>query len=161
VNEADNVSADNSPIVFEGNLLTAIGGVIKIPQESRNLCALFDTGLWLVSSSHRNSPLVTSVAATARRMGYTVNNAPLVTPHVIRSAYNYFERQISSLRLDENAVRRQIVRCLAAGAETGANDIHIEASNGRTRIEFRIDGTLRLWETWTQKEGEQFLSAVY
>jgi type II secretory ATPase GspE/PulE/Tfp pilus assembly ATPase PilB-like protein len=161
VDESGKSDTDNSPIVFEGSLLTAIGGPLKIPQESRNLCALFDTGLWLVSASHRNSPLVTSVAATARRMGYNVGAVRLVTPDVIRSAYNYFERQISNLRLDENSVRRQIVRTLAAAAETGANDVHIEASGGRTRIEFRIDGTLRLWETWTQKEGEQFLSAVY
>ncbi len=152
---------DSSQIVFEGNLLTAIGGPIKIPQESRNLCALFDSGLWLVSSSHRNSPLVTSVAATARRMGFPVSPARLVTPDVIRSAYNYFERQISSLRLDENAVRRQIVRTIRAAVDAGANDIHIEASGGRTRLEFRVDGIMRQWETWTQKEGEQFLSAVY
>lgn len=152
---------EEAPIVFEGILLTAIGGAIKIPQESRNLCALFDTGLWIVSASHRNSPLVTSVAATARRMGYSVGAPRLVTPDVIKSAYNYFERQVSSMRLDENSVRRQIVRTLAAGAESGANDIHIEASAGRTKIEFRIDGTLRMWETWTQKEGEQFLSSVY
>jgi general secretion pathway protein E len=148
-------------IVFEGNLLTALGGVLKIPQESRNLCALFDTGLWLVSASHRNSPLVTSVAATARRMGFPVSPPRLVTPDVIRSAYGHFERQVSSTRLDENAVRRHIVRTLHAAADAGANDIHIEASAGRTRVDFRIDGTLRLWETWTQKEGEQLLSAVY
>jgi type II secretory ATPase GspE/PulE/Tfp pilus assembly ATPase PilB-like protein len=159
--EGDATEETSEQIVFQGNLLTAMGGAIKIPQESRNLCALFDTGLWLVSASHRNSPLVTSVAATARRMGFTVNNAHLVTPDVIKAAYNYFERQISSLRLDENAVRRQIVRTIQAGAESGANDIHIEANAGRTRVEFRIDGTLRMWETWTQKEGEQFLSAVY
>lgn len=154
-------SEEEAPIVFEGNLLTAVGSNIKIPQESRNLCALFDTGLWLVSASHRNSPLVTSVAATARRMGFHVGPARLVTPDVIKAAYNYFERQVSTLRLDENSVRRQIVRTLAAAAESGANDVHIEASGGRTKVEFRIDGTLRLWETWTQKEGEQYLSAVY
>jgi general secretion pathway protein E len=148
-------------IVFEGNLLTAVGGPLKIPQESRNLCALFDTGLWLISASHRNSPLVTSVAATARRIGFQVGPPRLVTPDVIKSAYAYFERQVSSLRLDDNSVRRQIVRSLQAGADSGANDIHIEANAGRTKVEFRIDGTLRLWETWTQKEGEQFLSAVY
>lgn len=159
--EGQAATEHEAPIVFEGNLLTAIGSTIKIPQESRNLCALFDTGLWLVSASHRNSPLVTSVAATARRMGFAVGAPRLVTPDVIKSAYNYFERQVSSLRLDENSVRRQIVRTISAAVEAGANDIHIEASGGRTRIDLRIDGTLRLWETWTQKEGEQFLSSVY
>lgn len=158
---AEEKPAEDAPIVFQGNLLTALGGPIKIPQESRNLCALFDTGLWLVSSSHRNSPLVTSVAATARRMGFRVNPARLVTPDVIKAAYNYFERQASSMRLDENSVRRQAVRVLHSAAEAGANDIHIEASQGRTKIELRIDGTLRLWETWTQKEGEQMLSSIY
>ncbi len=58
-------------------------------------------------------------------------------------------------------MRRKIVETLERAVEVGANDIHIEASEGRTRIEFRIDGALRLWETLTQKEGEQMLSAVY
>ncbi len=159
--EGAEATEQDAPLVFTGQLLTIVGGAIKIPQESRNLCALFDNGLWLVSSSHRNSPLVTSVAATARRMGFEVNPPRYVTPDVIRSAYNFFERQVSNVRLDENSVRRQIVRTLQAAVDLRANDIHIEAGNDRTRIDLRIEGTLRLWETWTQKEGEQFLSAVY
>ena len=146
---------------FEGELLTAEGGALKIPEESRNLCALFDTGLWLVSASHRNSPLVTSVAQAARRQGYTPHEPRYVTPNIIRSAYLYSNRKSVTAQLDDNAVRRRIVETLERGVEVGANDIHIEASEGRTRIEFRIDGALRLWETWTQKEGEQMLSSVY
>ncbi|NTU76213.1 MAG: Flp pilus assembly complex ATPase component TadA [Alphaproteobacteria bacterium] len=146
---------------FTGELLTVEGGAIKVPDESRNLCALFDSGLWLVSASHRNSPLVTSVAQTARRLGYKMGEPRYVTPNIVRQAYQNANRRTVTARLDENAVRRRIVEMLQRAVEVGANDIHIEASEGRTRIEFRIDGALRLWETWTQKEGEQALSAVY
>jgi general secretion pathway protein E len=148
-------------IVFSGILLTATGGPMKIVEESRNLCALFDTGLWLVSASHKNSPLVTSVAAGARRQGYKVNAPRYVTPDVIRQAYHTAERKVASIRLDDNAIRRKIVETLKKAHELGANDIHIEAGGGRTKVDFRIDGALRLWETWTQREGEQFLSAVF
>ena len=146
---------------FSGEVLTTEGGKLKIPEESRNLCALFDNGMWLVSASHRHSPLVTSVAQMARRHGYRINEPRYVTPNIIQSAYLYADRAASTSRLDDNAVRRRIVETLQKAVDAGANDIHIEASEGRTRIEFRIDGALRLWETWTQKEGELMLSSVY
>lgn len=146
---------------FSGEVLTVEGGRLKVPDESRNLCCLFENGMWLVSASHRLSPLVTSVAQMARRHGYKLNEPRYVTPNIIRSAYLYADRQSAVTRLDDNAVRRRIVDTLQKGVDAGANDIHIEASDGRTRVEFRIDGALRLWETWTQKEGELFLSSVY
>ncbi len=165
--EADVVVEDERSLAvgggleFSGDVLTAEGGLLKVPAESRSLCALFSTGLWLVSASHRHSPLVTSVAQMARRHGYHVDEPRYVTPNIIRQAYLYASRQSAIARLDDNAVRRRIVETLQKAVEMGANDIHVEASEGRTRIEFRIDGALRLWETWTQKEGEQMLSAVY
>ena len=146
---------------FSGEVLTIEGGKLKIPDESRNLCALFENGMWLVSASHRHSPLVTSVAQMARRHGYKLNEPRYVTPNIIRQAYLYSDRSTSVMRLDDNVVRRRIVDTLQKAVDAGANDIHIEASEGRTRIEFRIDGALRLWETWTQKEGELMLSSVY
>ncbi len=146
---------------FSGDVLTVEGGKLKIPDESRNLCVLFENGMWLVSASHRLSPLVTSVAQMASRHGYQINPARYVTPNIIRQAYLYADRKSSVSRLDDNAVRRRIVDTLQKAVEAGANDVHIEASDGRTRIEFRIDGALRLWETWTQKEGELMLSSVY
>jgi len=146
---------------FTGELLTAPNGTLRIPEESRNLCALFDSGLWLVSASHRHSPLVTSVAQAAKRQGYQLDKPRYVTPNIIQQAYLYASRKSATARLDENAVRRKIVETLERAVEVGANDIHLEASEGRTRVEFRIDGALRLWETWTQKEGDQMLSSIY
>jgi type II secretory ATPase GspE/PulE/Tfp pilus assembly ATPase PilB-like protein len=148
-------------ISFSGNVLTAEGGPLKIPAESRNLCALFDSGLWLVSASHRHSPLVTSVAQAARRQGFRVDEPRYVTPNIVRQAYHYADRQGVGGGFDENAVRRRAVATIEKAVEVGANDIHIEAVNNRTRVEFRIDGALRVWETWTQREGEQLLSSIY
>jgi len=146
---------------FCGEVLTMEGGRLKIPDESRNLCVLFDNGMWLVSASHRLSPLVTSVAQMARRHGHQLNEPRYVTPNIIQQAYSYATRMGAVSRLDDNAVRRRIVDTLQRAVDAGANDIHIEASEGRTRIEFRIDGALRLWDTWTQKEGELMLSSIY
>lgn len=153
--------AAGGSLEFSGDVLTDEAGSLKIPAESRSLCALFSTGLWLVSASHRHSPLVTSVAQMARRHGHYVGPPRYVTPNIIRQAYLFANRQASGSRLDDNAVRRRIVDTLQKAVDTGANDIHIEASEGRTRVEFRVDGALRLWETWTQKEGDQMLSSIY
>ena len=146
---------------FSGEVLTAPGSPLKVPEESRALCALFDNGLWLVSASHRRSPLVTSVALMAKRQGLKVDEPRYVTPNIISQAYLYADRNTNTGQFDENAVRRKIVHMLERAVEAGANDIHIEAANNRTRIEFRIDGALRIWETWTMREGEQILSSIY
>lgn len=146
---------------FSGIVLTAPGGALRVPDESRSLCALFDNGLWLVSASHRRSPLVTSVALMAKRQGFKVDEPRYVTPNIISQAYLYADRSTVAGQFDENAVRRKIVHMLERAVEQRANDIHIEVSNNRTRIDFRVDGALRIWETWTQREGEQVLSAIY
>ena len=140
-------------VSFAGQVLTIENGPLKIPDESRNLCALFDSGLWLVSASHRHSPLVTSVAQSARRQGFRVDEPRYVTPNIVRQAYLYADRNQGANQFDENAVRRRAVATIEKAVEVGANDIHIEAVNNRTRVEFRIDGALRVWETWTQREG--------
>lgn len=146
---------------FTGRVLTVEGGAFKLSLESRNYCVLFDNGMWLVSAAHRHSPLVTSVEQQARRLGLKVDEPIYVTPNLVQQAYAYAERQAASLRLDDNSVRRKIVEMIEQAAQMGANDIHIEAVGGRTKVEFRVDGSLRLWETWTQREGEQLLASVY
>src|SRR6185369_5775950 len=80
---ADSGEGRTARIPFSGNVLTAEDGQLRVPAESRKLCALFDTGLWLVSESYKNSPFVTSVAAQARRQGFKVNEPNYVTPDVI------------------------------------------------------------------------------
>lgn len=161
VEDERSLALSGSAITFTGTVLTAPEGALKVPDESRSLCALFDTGLWLVSASHRRSPLVTSVALMAKRQGLKVDEPRYVTPNIITQAYLYADRSAGAAQFDENAVRRKIVHILEKAVEAGANDIHIEAVNNRTRIEFRVDGALRVWETWTLREGEQILSSIY
>ncbi|MGB9152415.1 MAG: ATPase, T2SS/T4P/T4SS family [Alphaproteobacteria bacterium] len=146
---------------FSGTVLTAEGGTLKVPDEARNLCALFETGLWLVSASHRRSPLVTSVAQAAKRQGFKIDEPRYVTPNIIVQAYLYADRASGASQHDENAVRRRIVATLEKAVQMGANDVHVEAVNGRSVVQFRIDGSLRRMDAWTQREGEQFLASVY
>jgi type II secretory ATPase GspE/PulE/Tfp pilus assembly ATPase PilB-like protein len=141
--------------------LTAANGALPIPDEARNLCALFETGLWLVSASHRRSPLVTSVAQAAKRHGFKVDEPRYVTPNIIIQAYVYADRSESGAHYDVNVARRRIVATLEQAVHVGANDIHIESVNGRAVVQFRIDGSLRRQDVWTQTEGDQFLAAVY
>ncbi len=149
------------PLLFDGEVLTAEGGTLKIPEEARNLCVLFKSGLWLVSASHRRSPLVTSVAQAAKRQGHKVDEPRYVTPNIIIQAYIYADRNGKSARFDENAVRRRIVATFEQAVQLGANDIHIESVSGRAIVQFRIDGSLRRQDVWTQTEGDHFLAAVY
>ncbi len=148
-------------IPFSGKVLTAEGGELRVAGESRKLCALFDTGLWLVSESYRNSPFVTSVAAQARRQGYKVDEAMYVTPDVIQQAYNYAARDVQANVVDENAVRRRIKEIFIKAREAGANDVHVEVADGRTKIEFRIDGSMIVSDTLTEKEGETLMAAIW
>lgn len=148
-------------IPFSGSVLTGENGDLKVPAESRKLCALFDNGMWLVSSSYRNSPFVTSVAAQARRQGFKVDEPMFVTPDVIQQAYAYGSRGLEVKKLDENVVRRRIKEVFAKAREAGANDVHIEVADGRTKIEFRIDGSMIVADTLTQEEGETLMAAIW
>lgn len=145
-----------------GELLTAKGGPLQIPDETRRICALFNSGLFLVSESHRNSPLVRSVVSLARRQNYQVNEPPqYVTPAIIQRAYMAAEREASSAKFDDNAMRRRINHVLAEAVKLNANDIHVDTSEEQCKIQLRIDGSLRIWEVWTRGEGEQFIAAVW
>ena len=31
-----------------------------------------------------------------------------------------------------------------------------KSATAKTQVQFRVDGTLRTWENWTQREGELF-----
>lgn len=145
-----------------GELLTAKGGPLQIPEETRKLCALFSSGLLLVSESHRNSPLVRSVISLARRQNYQVNEpAQSATPAIIQRVYMQAERNAGAARYDDNAIRRRINYVLEEAVKLNANDIHVETSNGEAKIQLRVDGSLRTWEVWTQAEGEQFVASVW
>jgi len=145
-----------------GDLLTVRGGPLQIPDETRKICALFSSGLFLVSESHRNSPLVRSVVSLARRQNYIVSEPPqFVTPGIIQRAYMQAERNATATKYDDNAMRRRINYVLHEACKLNANDIHVETSDGQCKIQLRIDGSLRVWEVWTQQEGEQFVAAVY
>lgn len=145
-----------------GQLLTAVGGPLQIPEETRKICALYSSGLFLVSESHKNSPLVRSVALLARRQNYQVNEPPqFVTPSIIQRAYMQADRVSSTTRYDDNAMRRRINHVLQIASDMNANDIHVETSDGQCKFQLRIDGSLRVWEIWTQQEGEQFIAAVW
>ncbi len=148
-------------IPFSGKVLTAEDGPLRIAAESRKLCALFDNGMWLVSESYKNSPFVTSVAAQARRQGHKVSDANYVTPDIIQQAYNYAQRDTQVSVIDENVVRRRIKEVFTKAREVGANDVHMEVANGRTKIEFRIDGSLVVSDTLTEKEGETMMAAIW
>lgn len=153
---------DRAPrMAFNGKVLTAENGDLRVPAESRKLCALFDTGMWLVSESHKNSPFVTSVAAQARRQGFRVDDPMYVSPDVIVQAYNYAQKAGQAQVIDENAVRRRIKEVFQKAREAGANDVHIEVADGRTKIEFRIDGSMIVADTLTQKEGETLMAAIW
>ena len=156
------VDANDFSYESAGELLTAKGGALQIPDETRKICALFSTGLFLVSESHRNSPLVRSVVSLARRQNYQVNEPPqFVTPAIIHRAYMSADRDASAGRHDDNAMRRRINHVLAEGVKLNANDIHVDTSGGQATIQLRIDGSLRIWEVWTRSEGEQFIAAVW
>ncbi len=160
--ENNQESGDRAPrIAFSGAVLTAENGDLRVPAESRKLCALFDTGMWLVSSSYRNSPFVTSVGAQARRQGYKVDEPMYVTPDVIAQAYAYALRGEQVKSVDQNMVRRRIKEVFQKAREAGANDVHMEVADGRTKIEFRIDGSLIVADTLTEEEGETLMAAIW
>lgn len=151
-------------MTFEGDVITAPDGPLGslVMDQSRGLCALFSTGVWLVSETHRASPLVTAVEDLARKHGHAVDKPTLVSPEVIPQAYAYArKRQGDKSTGDDSTFKRLVEGLLDQGAAEHASDIHIDTSDGKTIVQLCVDGELKEVARWTQEEGRRAQGFIF
>lgn len=146
-----------------GALLTGPGGAYERRPEQRELMALFENGLFLVSRSHIDDPHVVSFAGLLRRKGMTIELIPSEIS-VISQCYDASDgNQDQVVKADDEAtsMQRDIVRFIAECSRLKASDAHVVVNQGSARVRLRIDGILKDFVEWRAAYGMDFCAAAF
>lgn len=147
-----------------GNLLTGPGGILERRPEQREIMALFESGLLLVSKFHVDDPHISSFVGLLRRKGMTVD---VVTSDLGLISKCYDERDEGGsegvVRADDEAtsMQKDIVRFIGECARLKASDAHIVVDPTSTRVRLRVDGILRDYTEWRSAYGADFCAAAF
>jgi len=145
-----------------GELLTAPGGPYERRPELREIMALFESGLFLVSRSHTDDPHLASFEGLLRRKGMEIERVK-VDLSLIRKVYEEHERRHAVRRPDQTAssMQRDILRLIGDGAEHKASDLHIVVGRDSAEVRMRSDGILQPMHEWRAQYGQDFCAAVF
>ncbi len=163
--KASELTPDEILLLVEeaGALLTGPGGAYERRPEQRELMALFENGLFLVSKSHMDDPHVVSFAGLLRRKGMTINLIPcdiaLLTKCYDSGGNN--ENQVMKADDEATSMQREIVRFIAECARLKASDAHVVVSQGSAIVRLRIDGVLKDYVEWRAAYGADFCAAAF
>ncbi len=149
---------------FEGEVLSAAGNTelgAYVIDASREVCALFDNGRWLVAENYKGSPLATSVWKLAKRFNLEVNDPEFVDPSVIKAAYRYAAESAPSARDDSSTYKRIIEKDFEYAAKLNASDVHYEVLESQTLVQFCIDGDLYEIRRSLVEEGRRIVGVIF
>jgi type II secretory ATPase GspE/PulE/Tfp pilus assembly ATPase PilB-like protein len=147
-----------------GNLLTGPGGPLERRPEQREIMALFESGLLLISKFHIDDPHTTSFIGLLRRKGMTVD---VVASDLGVIAKCYDESEVGDVdgvvRADGEAtvMQRDIIRFVGECARLKASDAHVVVDQTSTRVRIRVDGILRDYTEWRSVYGSDFCAAAF
>ncbi|MAJ63880.1 MAG: hypothetical protein CL558_12240 [Alphaproteobacteria bacterium] len=146
-----------------GSLLTGPGGAYERRPEQRELMALFENGLFLVSKSHMDDPHVVSFAGLLRRKGMTINLIPCDIALLTKCYESGGDNENQVMKADDEAtsMQREIVRFIAECARLKASDAHVVVSHGSAIVRLRIDGVLKDFVEWRAAYGSDFCAAAF
>ena len=147
-----------------GNLLTGPGGPLERRPEQREIMALFENGLLLISKFHIDDPHTTSFIGLLRRKGMTID---VVASDLGVISKCYDERDEGNadgiVRADDEttSMQRDIIRFVGECARLKASDAHVVVDATSTRVRLRVDGILRDYMEWRSAYGSDFCAAAF
>lgn len=152
-----------SVIEESGALLTGPGGAYERRPEQRELMALFESGLFLVSRSHMDDPHVVSFAGLLRRKGMQIQMVPCEISLLTRCYDEGGQHEDQVMKADDEAtsMQREIVRFIAECARLKASDAHVVVSHDSAIVRLRIDGVLKDHVEWRSAYGSDFCAAAF
>ncbi|GAB5387231.1 MAG: ATPase, T2SS/T4P/T4SS family [Alphaproteobacteria bacterium] len=145
-----------------GDLLTGPGGVYERRPELREIMALFQNGLFLISKSHQDDPHLASFEGLLRRKGMRIQKFA-VDMNIIREAYKQAGDLGAARRGDgsSTSMQRDILRFIADCAKLGASDAHVVVDRESCRVRLRVDGVMRNFLEWRAAYGHEFCAATF
>lgn len=146
-------------------LLTLPGSEIMINDDTRRLLALFSSGQFLVSETHKFDGRVLSFEVLARKKKLAINKPTYVSQNELNAIYAYGERAYSTnddnvLDADQMEMQKDFVNVVARAATQKVSDIHVIVADS-TQIMFRINGMMVTQMEYNKDWGEAFVRAAF
>jgi len=155
------VSRLRQRIAQAGELLTGEGGVYERRLELRDILALFEDGLFLVSKSHVDDPHVASFEGLLRRKGVRVQKVAC-DMSIVREVYESGDRKdIVKGESSVSSMQRDIMRFIADVTKQKTSDAHIVVDRESCQVRLRVDGVMRPYLEWRSNYGAEFLAAIF
>lgn len=151
-------------IEHAGNLLTGPGGVLERRPEQREIMALFESGLLLLSKFHIDDPHISSFVGLLRRKGMTVD-VVATDLGLISKCYDERDEGVGDgvVKADDEAtsMQKDIIKFIGECARMKASDAHIVVDQTSTRVRLRVHGILRDLVEWRSAYGSDFCAAAF
>ncbi|MDA8004095.1 MAG: Flp pilus assembly complex ATPase component TadA [Alphaproteobacteria bacterium] len=148
-------------------VLTNEGEILDHGPELRRVAALTESGVLVVSSSHRRSPLVLSLLRTAARHGIEITDEREVLDlQEVATIYGRTDLEsISGISVLDRAesIRRQreIVAILAQAVQEEVSDVHLRVLPESASLYFRRHGRMTRIRNYTVDEGHTLCSVAF
>lgn len=163
--EAD--TGEDGPVEKEDLVLTNAGMVLDHGPELRRVAALTESGVLVVSSSHRRSPMVLSLLRAAARQGIEITEErEVVDLQEIATIYGRTDLDsISGISVLDRAesIRRQreIVGILAQAVSEEVSDVHLRVLPDSATLYFRRHGRMTRIRNYTVDEGHTLCAVAF
>ena len=142
--------------------LTDIGGPLDRGAQVRTLSAYFSSGRFVVSRSHQNNPLILSLLAEIKMLGYA---DPIIEPTDINKIQSCYDKSEAHGHFrgkqDEARMRREVLDLVGDMAKRHASDIHVVVYEQSCIVRARIDGSMEHVAEWPPEYGHSFCSAAF
>ncbi len=157
--------AINLIISTSGKLLTnTTESPLGVSKDTRALLALFESGILLVSDTHRFDGRVLTFQTLAKKHNIPIE-APIYVPmSFIANVYNAYGKSTTGIISNKginNQMQREFVDIVTRASRLGVSDIHVVVGTNQTQIMFRISGSMKTVLEYDKAWGDTFVRAVF
>ncbi len=144
----------------DGKLLTAQNSEFAISESTRQICALFDNGLFLIARGHEGSSEFYNLYAMAKDRGLPIEQPRSIPMGQLAEIYQNVRRgQTGEISAGETQGRLR--ELIGEAVKRNATDIHIVLTKATSRISFRIYGALVHYRDIRPDEGFALVGGAF
>jgi type II secretory ATPase GspE/PulE/Tfp pilus assembly ATPase PilB-like protein len=153
-----------------GGLESASNGSYPVGSDTQSLLALFSSGMFLVSNTHKFDGRVLSFQSLVRKKGGKINRPEYVPMGVIASIYAKSNKNDANYEggpgasdsdsASNNQMQKEFVDIVYRAAEQKVSDIHVVVGE-HTTVMFRIAGSMQTVLEYDRGWGEAFVRSVF
>jgi general secretion pathway protein E len=142
--------------------LTAAGGPLDRGQGIREIAAYYNTGRFVVSKSHKNSPKILSLMAEIKIAGYPTPEIEAVDIHRVQICYEQANGALDfRSKHDDVRMRREVLSLIEEMSKRRVSDIHVVVYEASCLVRARVAGSMEHIAEWPPEYGHSFCAAAF